>query len=103
MKRLAFGLENRLVDAESKEVVNAEPLPIRPILIDFDARGINGPYSMDEEYLRRLDQAVNREEERGMLPPEADSYVQSIGKASGRLYQGQVWVAIQFYRLNSIL
>jgi len=97
MKRLDFDLEGRLVDAESKKIVNAEPLSVRPKLIGFDASGINGPDSMDEEYLRRLNQAANQEKAGEMLPFEANAYVTSLGKAAGK-DQGYVWVAIQFYK-----
>src|SRR3989344_9494338 len=97
MKRLDFNLEGRLVDAESKKVVNAQPLLVRPRLIGFDAIGITGPNSMDPEYLKRLDQAINQEKAREMLPFEANAYVTSLGKAAGR-DQGYVLVAVQFYK-----
>ena len=97
MKRLDFDLEGRVVDAESKKIVNAKPLSVRPGLIGFDASGINGPYSLDKEYLRRLDHAVNQERER--LPYEANAYVTSLEKAAG-IEQGYVYVAVQFYKIE---
>lgn len=99
MKRLNFNLEHKLVDAESGKEVKAKALPVPPSLIGFDASGIIGPSSLDKEYLRRLDQAVNQEKEKQMLPFEANAYLASSGKVAGR-DEGYVWLAIQFYKLN---
>jgi len=97
MKHLNFDLEGRLIESESKEIVNAKPLSVPPALIGVDTRGLNNSNSFDKDYLRRLDQTVSREEERKMLPIEANAYVPSWSKAAGR-EEGYVWVAIQFYK-----
>jgi len=96
---LAFDLEGRLVEARTNELVRAEALSVRPDLIGFDTTGIPNSNSTDEEFLRRLDQAVNQEKQRQMLPFSANAYVPSIAKAAGR-DQGYVWVAIQFYKIK---
>ena len=98
MKRLEFDLESKLVDANSGKIVKAEALSVPPALIGFDTNGIGNSNSFDPEYLRRLEQTVNREKERQMLPYEANAYVASNSKSAGR-DQHSVWVAIQFYTI----
>ena len=97
MHRLKFTLEGKLVTARSEAEVAASSLAVGPELIGFDISGIDGPVSSDPEYLRRLENAVTQEKDRGKLPFEADAYVASLSKAAGR-DKHYAWVAVQFYK-----
>jgi hypothetical protein len=98
LRRLEFGLEYQLQDAQTKKSVRATPLKTRPTLVEFDTTGIGGIGldSFGKEFLERLDRAVQEEP---YIPYEANAYVQGTVKGAGSI-KNQVWVPIQFYNIS---